>query len=55
MSSKDERRARGKQVFEEVYGGVVPLPPNSDSSGFMQLAAGSDVCGGMVAGGTVDP
>ncbi len=37
MSSKDERRARGKQVFEEVYGGVVPLPPNSDSSGFMQL------------------
>jgi len=37
MSSKDERRARGKQVFEQVYGGVVPLPPNSDSSGFMQL------------------
>ena len=37
MSSTDDRRARGKQVFEEVYGGVVPLPPNSDSIGFMQL------------------
>jgi 4-carboxymuconolactone decarboxylase len=37
MTSKDERRARGKKVFEEVYGGVVPLPPNSDSIGFMQL------------------
>ena len=37
MSSTDDRRARGKQVFEAVYGGVVPLPPNSDASGFMQL------------------
>lgn len=37
MTSSDERRARGKQVFEDVYGGVVPLPPNSDSIGFMQL------------------
>lgn len=37
MSSTEDRRARGKQVFEEVYGGVVPLPPNSDAIGFMQL------------------
>ena len=37
MTSKDNRRARGKKVFEDVYGGVVPLPPNSDSSGFLQL------------------
>jgi|SRR5450432_2466382 4-carboxymuconolactone decarboxylase len=37
MTSKDNRRARGKRVFQEVYGGVVPLPPNSDSIGFMQL------------------
>jgi 4-carboxymuconolactone decarboxylase len=37
MTSNDERRARGKKVFEDVYGGVVPLPPNSDAIGFMQL------------------
>ena len=37
MKSNDDRRTHGKRMFEEVYGGVVPLPPNSDSSGFMQL------------------
>jgi 4-carboxymuconolactone decarboxylase len=37
MTSKDDRRARGKKVFDDVYGGVVPLPPNSDSIGFLQL------------------
>ncbi len=37
MTSQDERRARGKKVFEEVYGGVVPLPPDSDSLSFMQM------------------
>jgi 4-carboxymuconolactone decarboxylase len=37
MTSQDNRRAHGKKVFEEVYGGVVPLPPNSDSIGFLQL------------------
>jgi 4-carboxymuconolactone decarboxylase len=37
MTTQDERRAQGKKVFDEVYGGVVPLPPNSDSIGFMQL------------------
>jgi 4-carboxymuconolactone decarboxylase len=33
----NERRALGKKVFDDVYGGVVPLPPNSDSVGFLQV------------------
>ncbi len=37
MTTKEARRARGKKVFEDVYGGVVPLPPNSDSVGFLQV------------------
>jgi 4-carboxymuconolactone decarboxylase len=37
MTTPDERRALGKKVFEDVYGGVVPLPPNSDSVGFLQV------------------
>jgi 4-carboxymuconolactone decarboxylase len=36
MATNDARRARGKKVFEDVYGGVVPLPPNADSVGFLQ-------------------
>jgi 4-carboxymuconolactone decarboxylase len=31
------RRARGKTVFDEVYGGVVPLPSNADQAQFLQL------------------
>jgi len=26
----EERRARGKKMFSEVYGGVVPLPPEEN-------------------------
>jgi 4-carboxymuconolactone decarboxylase len=37
MPTNDDRRALGKRVFEDVYGGVVPLPTNSDSVGFLQL------------------
>ena len=37
MTTNDSRRAKGKKIFDDVYGGVVPLPPNSDSIGFMQL------------------
>jgi 4-carboxymuconolactone decarboxylase len=37
MATDSERRARGKKVFDDVYGGIVPLPPNSDAVGFMQL------------------
>ncbi len=37
MTTNDSRRAKGKRIFYDVYGGVVPLPPNSDSIGFMQL------------------
>ena len=27
MSGQDERTARGEELFDAVYGGVVPLPP----------------------------
>jgi 4-carboxymuconolactone decarboxylase len=31
------RRERGKKVFDDVYGGIVPLPPNADQAEFLQL------------------
>ena len=33
----DIRRDRGKTVFDDVYGGVVPLPPNADEAEFLKL------------------
>jgi 4-carboxymuconolactone decarboxylase len=33
--TNDERRARGEEMFHEVYGGIVPLPPVNDD--FLRL------------------
>src|ERR1700761_455773 len=33
----DIRRERGKKVFDDVYGGIVPLPQNADEAQFLQL------------------
>jgi 4-carboxymuconolactone decarboxylase len=33
----DARRERGKKMFDDVYGGVVPLPANADKAQFLQL------------------
>jgi len=34
--SDDERRARGEQVFDAVYGGVVQLPPAGERDDFLR-------------------
>jgi 4-carboxymuconolactone decarboxylase len=34
--SDDVRRERGKKVFDDVYGGVVPLPSNADKAEFLK-------------------
>ena len=31
------RRALGKKMFDDVYGGIVPLPKNADDVGFLSV------------------
>jgi len=35
MSQDEERRARGEEMFRQVYGAVVPLPPREGRSTFV--------------------
>jgi 4-carboxymuconolactone decarboxylase len=35
--SGNSRRALGKKMFDEVYGGVVPLPKNADEAEFLKV------------------
>jgi 4-carboxymuconolactone decarboxylase len=35
MSQDDERRERGEDMFQKVYGAVVPLPPREGRSTFV--------------------
>jgi 4-carboxymuconolactone decarboxylase len=35
--SDDERRVRGEQVFDTVYGGVVQLPPAGERDDFLRV------------------
>jgi 4-carboxymuconolactone decarboxylase len=40
----DERRARGEQVFDQVYGGVVQLPPAGERDAFLDTMR-AQLCG----------
>ena len=35
----EDRRARGKKMFSEVYGGVVPLPPEENDEFLAAISA----------------